>query len=86
MSTCSTCPALAPLIAIGPVQMWGPNWRGTFWWMAGSAGGTLSGSRYQALRIPHGQQRLAMLILMQQSGSNIEAFLDGAPVNVENPG
>ena len=42
MRTSSTCPALAPRTATGPVRMCGPpSFCGTLWWIAGSAGGTV---------------------------------------------
>ena len=43
MRTSSTCPALAPRTATGPVRMCGPlSFCGTLWWIAGSAAGTVS--------------------------------------------
>ena len=39
MRTSSTCPALAPFTATGPVQMWPGSFCGTLLWIAASAGG-----------------------------------------------
>ena len=44
MRTSSTCPALAPLIATGPVHMWPGSTCGTCACTAASASGTTSGA------------------------------------------
>ena len=52
MRTSSTCPALAPFTATGPVQMWPGIFCGTLLWIAASAGGTASGAAGIWLAMP----------------------------------
>lgn len=41
------------------------------------AAGTLHGSAFQALRIPYGQGRLSMLIILPDAGDNLASFISG---------
>ena len=50
--TSSTCPALAPFTATGPVQMWPGIFCGTLLCIAASAGGTASGAAGIWLAMP----------------------------------
>src|ERR1044072_631092 len=52
MRTSSTWPALAPLTATGPVQMWPGSFCWTLLWIAASAGGTASGAAGIWLAMP----------------------------------
>lgn len=44
-------------------------------WTYPYAAGTLNGSNYQALRVPYGQERLGMILLMPERGTDIDALL-----------